>query len=140
MNRRISFLLLISFFLLAANFNVLSFGEEHEEVEGEIPIINLESTNLEYSLGYIQKDAVTKRTIKIRNKLEEEIEIVDVRSTCDCINIVIESQTVKRDGIFGAEIIFDSTGLAQEVEEVVYILTKSMKYELIRLVVIGEVK
>ncbi len=140
MNRRISFLLLISFFLLAANFNVLSFGEEHEEVEGEIPIINLESTNLEYSLGYIQKDAVTKRTIKIRNKLEEEIEIVDVRSTCDCINIVIEPETIERNSIFEAKIIFDSTGIVQEAEEIVYILTKSMKYELIRFVVIAKIK
>jgi len=139
-NRRIPFLLLISFFLLAANINVLSFGEDAEEDKREIQIINLESTNLEYSLGYIQKDAVTKKTIKIRNKLEEEIEIVDVRATCDCINIVIEPETIERNGIFEAEIIFDSTGLAQEAEEVVYILTKSMKYELIRLVVIGEIR
>jgi hypothetical protein len=42
--------------------------------------------------------------------------------------------------IMEAEIIFDSTGINQEAEEVVYILTSSKKYELIRFAVLVEIE
>ena len=125
-------LFLVVFFIFTVNVNALPLEDEFE-------IVNLESNNLEYSL-VVEKNTITSEIIKIRNKLDEAIEISESRSTCECIEIDIEPQTVEIDGIFEAEITFDSKGVSQDTEEIVYILTNNIKYEVIRLVVLVKVK
>ncbi|MDD5355367.1 MAG: DUF1573 domain-containing protein [Candidatus Omnitrophica bacterium] len=126
---------LICIFLLTGSAHALSFRDKEEG------IINLDSATLKYDFGSVDKDKVVKKTIKIRNKLDEEIEIKGIGSTCECTSINVKEQKVKRNGIFEAEITFDSSGLSdnQYLEEVVYILTASAQYELIRVVVLVKI-
>jgi hypothetical protein len=127
--------LLVFIFILTASTYALALKDKTKAVKEEV--INLESTNLKYDFGAVEKDKITKKTIKIRNKLDEALEIKSAESGCECIDIDIKPQKVKRGGIFEAEITFDSAGLDQNqyLEEVVYILTGNMEYELIHLVV-----
>ena len=71
----------------------------------------------------------------------EDIEIIDARSTCECIKVYTKPQIVDRGGVFELELTFDSTGINQhDIEEIIYILTGNMKYEFIRLVVTAKIK
>jgi len=105
-----------------------------------VPVIDLHSSDLEYSLLNCKKDAVTKEVIKIRNQLDEPLEIQWARSTSEYIKVNIEPQTVEKGGVFDAEIIFDSTGLDKEAELTVYIQTDSKKTEVIIFVVLVEIE
>jgi hypothetical protein len=136
MKKAICILILICLCIVATNAEAIL---PSKDTTG-IPEINLESTNLEYRLINVQKDKVTNKIINIRNNLDEPLEIKEVRSTCECIEVKIKPQTVKVGDIMEAEIIFDSTGINQEAEEVVYILTSSKKYELIRFAVLVEIE
>ena len=123
-------------FILTASTYALALKDKAKVAKEEA--INLESTNLKYNFGAAEKDKITKKTIKIKNKLDEALEIKSAESGCECIDIDVKPQKVARGGTFEAEITFNSEGLSQNqyLEEVVYILTGNMEYELIRLVVL----
>ncbi len=134
--RRIIYLLI---FILVITGSVYALSLKDK---GENEIINLESATLKYDFGVVEKDKIAKKTIRMKNRLEEEIEIEGAKSTCECISISVKPQKVKRNGIFEAEIIFDSKGLSQNqyLEEVVYLLTNNREYELIKIVVLAKVE
>lgn len=129
MNRKILPVFCWLFFAINIIFSSLSLAEEDSQV------INLETSNLEYYLGDTPKGGIIRKTVRIRNGLNEALKISDVKSTCDCIGAKVQPQTVEKGVIFQIEVVLDSTGLSGDVEEVLYILTQNLKYELIRLVV-----
>ncbi|MDD5006310.1 MAG: DUF1573 domain-containing protein [Candidatus Omnitrophica bacterium] len=125
-------------FILVFCVNILH-SEEKKENSAKDEVINLETSNLEYNIGNIGKGQIINRVIRIRNKLTEAIDISDARSTCDCVKLSVTPQIVEKGGIFEAEITFDDSGMDGDVQEVVYILTNNMKYELIRLVISAKI-
>lgn len=131
--RRIIYFILCFFILTISTF---AFSAEIKE---EISEINLDSTNLEFNLGNVNKSDIVYTTIQIRNKLDEPLQIIEARSSCECIEIYTSPQIVDKDGIFEVEIAFDTEGVSGDVEEVLYIVTENIKYELIRLVVLATI-
>lgn len=129
MRKNIFFLIFI--FILTTSVYALSSKDNKDEV------LSLELNSLRYDFGAVEKDKITKKTVKIRNKLGEAIDIKSGESTCECVLIYIKPQKVEKNGVFQAEISFDSKDLGanQYLEEVVYILTGSEKYELIKIVI-----
>ena len=136
MKKIICVLVLICICFVANNVEAALASEDTEAV----PEINLGSAELEYRLLDCKKDAVTKKIIKIRNQLDEPLEITEVKSTRECIEVKIKPQTVKIGDAVEAEIIFDSIGLSQEAELVVYIQTNSKKNEVIIFSVLVEIE
>lgn len=124
--------ILVCFFIFTVNISALTLEEELE-------VINLESNNLEYPL-LVRKNDIIKKTLTIRNKLDEALVISESRSTCECIKIDIEPQSVEIGDVFEVEIIFDSSDLERDMEEVVYLLTNNINYEVIRLVLLVRIK
>jgi hypothetical protein len=87
-------------------------------------------------LGSIEKDSIIKETIRVRNNLEEPLAIKEARSTCECIESFTEEQIVDRGEIFEVDISFDAQGISPgDIEEVIYILTDNMDYEIIRVII-----
>jgi len=129
--------LLIFIFILTGSVYAMSVRDKDKEES----VIDLDSATLKYDFGSIEKDRVVKKSVKIRNRLDEDIEIKGVGSTCGCTTINVAEQTVKRNGVFEAEITFNSAGFSanQYLEEVVYILTTSARHELIRVVVLVKI-
>ena len=101
-----------------------------------IPIIKLDSTSLVYDIGGVKKDSVSVVTLRIQNKLDRALNIREVRSSCDCVQVAYAPQTLKRNGIAELKITFDTTDLKDETESAIYILTDDMKYEVISLKII----
>jgi len=129
-------------FILVVTGSAYALALKDKANSAKEEIINLNSTNLKYDFGDVEKDRITKKVINLRNKLDEDLEIKSAESGCECIDINIKPQKVKRGGVFEAEITFDSSGLSQNqyLEEVVYLLTGNMEYELIRLVVLVKIE
>lgn len=122
-------LFLVCLSIFTANTFILSAEEPASDKES---VINLESANLEYNLGDVKKDTIISKTIKIRNKLDEAIYIKEAVSTCECTEIKVEPQKVEKGEFFQAQITFNSQDFNQgSTERIVYILTDSLKYELI---------
>ncbi|MDD5617558.1 MAG: DUF1573 domain-containing protein [Candidatus Omnitrophica bacterium] len=123
--------LLISIFILTTSAYALPSKDNKDEA------LSLKSNSLKYDFGVVGKDKVTKKVVKIINKLGRTIDIKSAESTCECVLIYIKPQRVGKNGVFQAEISFDSNGLDknQYLEEVVYILTGSEKHELIKIVI-----
>ena len=107
-----------------------------EYISQEEYFLDLDSTNLEFSLGEVEKNSIIRERIKIINKLDEPLTVKEARSTCECLQIYVEPQIVEKGGIFEAKITIDTIGFTQDIEEVVYILTDNMNYELIRLAIV----
>jgi hypothetical protein len=128
------FFILVCLFIFSINVYALASDKKDK-------ILSLESTNLEYNLDNINADETIEKTIKIKNKLNEDLIIKEGRTTCECIKITVKRQVVKRNEIFEAEIMFDSSGMSKgtNIEEVVYILTDNRKYELIRLAILATI-
>ena len=103
-------------------------------------IVSLESSNIEYRLGGIEKDSLIEQTIRVRNDLEEPLALKEARSTCECLESFSAEQVVDRGEIFEVAIDFDARGIGPgDIEEVVYILTDNMGYEIIRLVILATI-
>jgi len=118
-------------FLLVISISVDIFSAEDKK----IPLISLESTNLEYHFGSIETGKIAKKVVGIRNKLDQPLAIREARSICECIDVDVEPQILERGESLEVEITLDATGISQEIEEIVYILTDNMEYELIRFVI-----
>ena len=129
----ITVLILLCFIFAAYT---LAFSAEIKEESSEI---NLDSTSLEFNLGNINMGDTINKTIVIRNKLNEALQIKEAISICECIRIYTKPQMVDKDGIFEVDINFDTTGLSDDVEEVVYIIIENMKYEIIRLAIMATI-
>lgn len=125
----------VCFIIFIPNVYALSPEKNKEE-----QIISLESGNLEYNLGQLPMDKIIKKTVKIKNKLNQELKIKDARSSCDCMEVKLLPQIVKKNGIFEVEIVFDTTGISGDKESLVYILTDDANYELIRFEIFSNVK
>lgn len=129
MKRIISILVLLCFLVVTTNARALSSKKRER-------IITMESANFEYNFGEVPKDKIIRETIKIKNKLNEVIHIKEAQSSCECLLAEVQSQTVRRNGIFELKITFDPKGYSGKVESIVYIITDNLKYELIRLEII----
>lgn len=127
------FFLLLCFYILTNSVNAFSLEDKDQE-----EILSLESSNLEYNLGRIERGQIKNETIKIKNRLGESLVITEARPTCECIKIYVEPQIVGSDEIFEVEFTLDSTGIKHDIEEVVYVLTDNINYEFIRFVILAE--
>ncbi|MFC1645970.1 DUF1573 domain-containing protein [Candidatus Omnitrophota bacterium] len=127
------FFVLLCFYILTNNVNAFSLEDSNRG-----KVLNLESNNLEYDLGSIERDEIKNETIEIRNRLDESLVITEARSICECVKIYVKPQIVGKGEIFEVEFTLDSTGIKHDIEEVVYILTENMNYELIRFVILAD--
>jgi len=134
MKRLIFVIFLFCFFTITINTDSFSLNNDDKET-----IISLESSNLEYNLGKVEKDKIINKVVRIRNKLDQAIAINSVRSTCECIKVYSEPKTVDRNDLFDIEITLDTKGMIDNIEEVVYVLTENKDYQIIRFVILASI-
>ncbi|MFC1708608.1 DUF1573 domain-containing protein [Candidatus Omnitrophota bacterium] len=128
-------LVLVCFFIFTVSISAESLQNE----DGKLAV-SLESTNVEYNLGSIERGEVIHEIVWLRNNLEQPLAIKEARSTCECIDSSTDSQVVDRGEVFEVEITFDTQGISQgDAEEVIYILTENMDYEIIRLLILATI-
>jgi hypothetical protein len=121
---------LICFLILTTSVRALWLDDNVKE-----KIINLESTNIKYNFGSLEKDKIIQRTVRIKNKLNQPLSIKEARSACECIKAHADSVILDKDEIMDVEIIINTHDMGRSIEEVVYILVDNIDYELIRLII-----
>jgi hypothetical protein len=106
------------------------------EYERQGYTVDLETTNLEYSLGRIEKNSIIREIVKVVNELDEPLTLKEARSTCECIQVYVEPQIVEKGELFEVKVAFNTIGMNQgDIDEIAYIMTGNRNYELIRLVI-----
>jgi hypothetical protein len=106
------------------------------EYERQGYTVDLETTNLEYSLGRIEKNSIIREIVKVANELDEPLTLKEARSTCECIQAYVAPQIVEKGELFEVRVAFNTIGMNQgDIDEIVYIMTGNSNYELIRLVI-----
>ena len=114
---------------LATAFSARKSVSENEKV----PIVDLTSQDLEFNLGKVRSDTLVKVQVAIRNRLDEDLVLNEVQSTCACISGKIVSQTVRSGDVFDLEIYFDSTGYLGATNHTLYLLAENVNYTMIRI-------
>jgi len=119
--------LLICFLVFISNANAVSF--EHGEIEKIL--LKLESQNITYDMGEVKKDTIIRKVLVIKNKLDRALRLKEARSSCECMDAFMASKTIERNGIVEIQMELDTTGFIGYNEDVIYILTDDLKYEVI---------
>jgi len=102
--------------------------------QGEI-VVDIASTNVEYDLGLIKADEVVEVKIFFRNKLDEELILKNILSDCECLEANSDSIKVPRNGVFAIPIKINTSGYSGETNFMLYLITESKKYNLIKIVI-----